>query len=318
MAQTVHTLTHQAIHTKGEIDYSKTFEVLQRANNNPAVRHIVFESVDHYLAKGRRKEKINTIIFLDVLFKNANKALLREMQESEDIRKLGNDTILNDYFVHYILTKHAPEWAEACSTAGVLSKSFLDWVNSVTSYVYKYTLTPEICEKFKKDFATSIQLLSMFAQILVGDLRNKISADDDPTLLEIMPNILEIHRRLEELEPTVADESLLQVIKYIESFCDACKDSFASFVSSKTFSVEPLQVLMLQRPDWALQNDDTNQTPQKQTNGDLLNINQTSNNNVNSTNTDENQQRNELLDIVIPTPSANPQNQPKDDLIDFK
>lgn len=259
MESTVGLITNQAINTGTDsVDYDKAFQVLSRANGNPDCRQFIYEVIETFVFRGARREKINGITFIDFLFKNASKSFLSDLMKSHSILNLKDDESMRDPYCHHLIMQLAPEWAQAASKANVLTREFLSWVEEITSYEYKFKLTPAAGQKFKRDFAISLQLLNVFAQNLLSDLETHNF--DNETISEIFPNVIEIENRLKELKPTMPDEGVVALIDYILDFCEISKQCYRDFTTTMVFNKKKLQNIVARIPHWAL-NPEATQPP---------------------------------------------------------
>ena len=214
-----------------QIDYSRAFDIIERLTAHQNERQQAFQSIYNYISRGARRERLNAIQFIDVLFKNSEEPLLKDLQASPQILALGNEKIQNDPFCHRVVTKLIPEWVKSCNDKDCITPQFQQWAKTTTSYQFQYQLTPEIIEKFRNDFQDCVDMLQMFSSLL-----NKAATEhktaDDPLIQEIFPNILEIHNRLKELATSMPDQYIVSIINYLCEFCEEAKAAFRSLSST--------------------------------------------------------------------------------------
>jgi hypothetical protein len=99
-----------------------------------------------------------------------------------------------------------------------------------------------MAKKFTKELTACLELLMMFNQAMNRAMENHASSAD-PLLNEILPNINEIHQRVKDLKVTINDEYVLNVISYIEEYCEACKIAFSDFSQVGECDLEGLNKL---------------------------------------------------------------------------
>jgi hypothetical protein len=59
-------------------------------------------------------------------------------------------------------------------------------------------------------------------------------------LLEVLPNVNEVHQRFKERKPTMPDGYVVRIIAYREEYCELCKTCYATFTRGADFDIAGL------------------------------------------------------------------------------
>jgi hypothetical protein len=221
------------------IDYTIALSLLEDLQTRKDIRHFIFDTLSQIALTSDRQLRLNCISFIDFLIKNANKEFLTQLQQSPALLSLGDDAVVRDPYIHWLLCKVSEEWATALTAARVIQPQFTEWRRRLCSFRYRFVMNEAMISKFSADFSAAHELLSMFNQEIVTALVDGLGPDDE-MLLEVLPNVNEIHRRLVELKQTMPDPYVIRIIAYLEEYCELCKLSYASFAREGVFDIDAL------------------------------------------------------------------------------
>jgi hypothetical protein len=231
---------HVVATRSGNINWSRAMVLIDELNNKKDRRNAVFEAINEIANYGSRLEKYNCVSLVDALFKNGNNDLILALQNSSALQGLSCDAMVHDPYVHQALCRAANEWIETCERSRILTSHFADWRTRVTSFRYKYCMNQEVADKFSADFSTTLELLSVFNQAIATAFIDRTGADNE-ILQEILPNVHEVHERLKELDETMPDPYVREIIRYLMDYCELCKSSYSTFSQIGELDIEALE-----------------------------------------------------------------------------
>ena len=198
-------------------DWRRILNVISLVDDNPGIDFDVSSNVCKHLPHGSSGRKMNCLILIDALFKNAKSHVLRALQTRTLMNALDQDIIKNDASLHNFLYDNMLSWIDSCLKNKVLDNKFSEWVTKYRSTHFVPNLTSKIRKKFFRDLNGCIEILTMLTECLAN-----YSQTDKSLLGEIAANAEEIARRLRDLQPTIVDKQLTKAISVTREFCEKC------------------------------------------------------------------------------------------------
>ena len=227
---------------KDEIDWSRTFDVIDILNKSPKYDNDIFQTIANTASSGDKLTRMNCVRLVDSFFKNCNQGVISRLISNPIVLSLSDDFFTRDPRLHKMLCGLSAEWMKIAMNNHVLTQQFTNWQKDLCNYRYEYVMTDKIAKKFTTELTACLELLQMFNQAMQQAMQNH-APPNDPLLNEILPNIHEIHVRIKELKPTINDKYVLDVLSYIEEYCQACKIAFSDFTQVGECDLEGLQRL---------------------------------------------------------------------------
>ena len=221
----------------GTPNWSVILQILSQIEANPNTILDYITVIIQYLNNG--KQIMNCLILIDALFKNSKKQQLTLLQLQCLLNAFNRPHIAENPQYHNFIFKSSPAWIAQCTQQGCLNNEFNKWQQEYCSFRYVPRMSGNLREKFFTELDSSLEICGMFAQTLVttfsegGNYQNEL-------LLEILPNVREILRRIGELEPLVVDSHLLHVICSVRDFAELCIKCYHQFSQNKPFDTSNL------------------------------------------------------------------------------
>ena len=224
------------------INWEKAFTVFETLDRTEANDKLIMETIGKTALDGNLQIRINSLQMIDGILKNCKGAVIKRLITHPVILGFANDIFTKDPAFHRALCGFSKEWVGIAEKNKCCSKQFLDWQKQICSYRYNYVMTPEVARKFIREFTACYELLQMFAQCLTAAVQG--NQQNDAMLNEILPNIHEMHLRLKDLKPTIADKHTREIISYLIDFAQSCKTAYHDYTTIGSCDVEYLNTLI--------------------------------------------------------------------------
>lgn len=225
--------------SSGTTDWSSILKILSIIDSSPNIIPIFTSIICKHLANGKKGVSLNCLILVDALFKNSKKMQLTLLQSPMLIQQLNSPLIQRNPELHNFLFRSAPSWVAACNNQNCLDQYFRNWQQSICRSYYVPKMTESTKIKLHHDLEASFEVLTMFTQCLITSVTDSANADDS-ILYEILPNVREINKRLNELEPTIVDKNTRMIIESEKQFCELCQRTYASYQKKKVVDINAL------------------------------------------------------------------------------
>ncbi|KAK8894107.1 hypothetical protein M9Y10_022539 [Tritrichomonas musculus] len=212
----------------GSPDWSTILRILGIIYSSSSAIPTFISIICNHLARGKKGVSLNCLILIDALFKNSKKPQLILLQSPQLIQQLNSPLIQRNPELHNFIYKFAPVWVSSCAAQNCLDDYFESWQNSMCKTYYVPKMTPSIKSKLNNDLDASLDVLIIFSQCLITSFLDG-KGPSDPLLHEILPNVREISKRLNDLEPTVIDKEIRSAISTERSFCELCQHTMVEF-----------------------------------------------------------------------------------------
>ena len=216
----------------GTPNWSVILQILSEIESSPQLIPDFITVIKSYLSNG--KQVMNSLILIDALFKNSKRQQLIYLQSPRLFKELNRYQISENPRYHNFIFKSSPAWIAQCSQHECLDTDFKNWQQNFCSSRYVPKMSLKLREKFFSELDSSLEISGMFAQTLVVTSSNGGDANNQ-LLLEILPNVREILRRIGELEPLVVDVPLLHGICTVRDFSDLSLKCYRLFAQKKEF-----------------------------------------------------------------------------------
>ena len=223
----------------GNPDWASILNLIKNLDSHVDLISNTLGIISRHISHGQTGRKLNCLILIDALFKNAKPDALTYYQSQILMDSLDSDIVSNNAQLHNFLYENMPAWIKTLREKNVLDPRFESWVKNYCSTHFIPRLTNKIKKKLFRDLNGCIEVLTMLTECLTN-----YKTTDKKILSEMVSNAEEITRRLVELQPTIVDQQLSNAIYSTRELCDNCIQCYLSFQKGQTPHIDTLEHMM--------------------------------------------------------------------------
>ena len=223
----------------GNPDWASILNLIKNLDNHNDLINNTLAIISRHISHGHTGRKLNCLILIDALFKNAKPDSLICYQSQILKNCLDSDIVSNNAQLHNFLYENMPAWVKTLREKNVLNPEFEAWVKTYCSTHFIPRLTNKIKKKLFRDLKGCIEILTMLTECL-----SNYNSTDKKILSEMVSNAEEITRRLVDLQPTIVDQQLSNAIYSTRELCDNCIQCYLAFQKGQTPYIETLEHMM--------------------------------------------------------------------------
>lgn len=225
--------------TPGNPDWACILNLIKNLDNHPDLINNTLGIISRHISHGHTGRKLNCLILIDALFKNAKPDALSGYQSPVLMEALDQNVVSNNAQLHNFLYENMPAWIKNIKEKSVLDPRFEAWVKNYCSTHFVPRLTNKIKRKLFRDLHGCIEVLTMLTECLTN-----YKSTDKKILSEMVSNAEEITRRLVDLQPTIVDQQLSNAIYSTRELCDNCIQCYLTLQKGQTPHLETLEHML--------------------------------------------------------------------------